>query len=124
MFDGTDVCWMPSWPVAIDREPRMNVAKFGDGYEQRALDGINWMNTTWKLKWTMRPYAVLTAMDIYLTDAQAGSFPYLTPTGVLANVFCDKWTVTWSYKGNIDDYGDLEAEFRNANGFGIVGALG
>ena len=54
MFDDTSGCYAPSWPVDIEREPRMSIAKFGDGYEQRALDGINPMNTTWKPKWKMR----------------------------------------------------------------------
>jgi phage-related protein len=123
-FDGTDPCWKPTWPVTTDREPRMNTAKFGDGYEQRTLDGINSMNSTWKLKWTMRPISVLAAMDAYLTNAQAGAFPFLIPgTTTVVNVFCDKWSTTLSYQGSTNDYGDLDAEFRIANGVAIAGAM-
>ena len=123
-FDGTDNCWIPTWPIDVSREPRMNVSKFGDGYEQRALDGINWMSTTWNLKWPMRPSGVIVAMDAYLTAMQAGAFPFFDPlSNQTVQVFCDSWKVSWTYKGNKDDYGDLEAEFRIANGDGIVGAL-
>jgi phage-related protein len=119
-FDGTDSCWNPTWPIDIDREPRLQIAKFGDGYEQRMLDGINWMTSTWKLKWSMRPHDVLIAMDDYLTDVQADAFPFLDPhSQTLVMVFCDKWSISWSYRGNSADYGDLSAEFRNANGRGV-----
>ena len=91
MFDDTSGCYAPSWPVDIEREPRMSIAKFGDGYEQRALDGINPMNTTWKPKWKMRPRDVLMAMDAYLTSRQAGAFPFYDPTPQqIVQVFCDK----------------------------------
>jgi len=121
MFDGTDGnCWAPDWPVAMDREPRMRVAKFGDGYEQRTIDGLNPMMTTWKLTWSMRPHDVLVEMEDYLTERWGAAFPFLDPhSGTLVNVFCDKWSVNWSYKGNKDHYGDLSAEFRRAYGASI-----
>jgi phage-related protein len=123
MFDDASGCYAPNWPVDIDREPRLSIAKFGDGYEQRNLDGINWMNTTWKCKWTMRPRDVLMTMDAYLTSMQAGAFPFFDQgTLTVVNVFCDKWTISWSYKGRADDYGSMDAEFRVANGDDIAGA--
>jgi len=124
MFDDPTGCYAPSWPIAIDREPRMNVAKMGDGYEQRILDGLNWMETTWNLKWPMRPRAILMDMDGFLTSQQGGAFDFYDQLSQqIVSVFCDKWSVNFSYQGNKADYGDMDAEFRIANGDGVIGAL-
>lgn len=124
MFEVATGCYAPNWPITNDKEPRMNIAKMGDGYEQRILDGLNWNKNTWQLKWSMRPRAIILDMNGYLLNIQAGSFPFYNPTTqLIENVFCDKWTITWNYRGNSADYGDLDAEFRSAFGDGIVGAL-
>lgn len=123
-FDGTVNCWNPDWPLEIKRKPRLTIAEFGDGYEQRILDSINWMDVDYNLKWTMRPRTILTAMNQYLTDIQAGSFAFYNPTTqVTEQVFCDEWTLTWAYKGRKADYGDLQATFRRAQGSGTLAAL-
>ena len=82
MFDDPTGCYAPSWPVAIDREPRMNVAKMGDGYEQRILDGLNWMETTWNLKWPMRPRAILMDMAGQGLQPAAGRCHRLLHVGI------------------------------------------
>jgi len=52
------------WPVAIDEPmqttPRVRVARFGDGYEQRAADGLHTQ---------LRTYSVRLAADHDLLDA-------------------------------------------------------
>jgi phage-related protein len=120
-FDGTSGgCWTPTWPVRIDREPRMKIAKFGDGYEQRVLDGLNPMQTSWNLQWDMRPRDDALAIDLYLTAQQGGAFDFLDPhTDSIVQVFCDKWSIDWVLKGNKGDYANIAAEFRNANGFAL-----
>lgn len=124
-FDGTSGgCWKPTWPVKMDREPRMRVAKFGDGYEQRVLDGLNWMNTTWALQWDMRPADVAVAMDEFLSGQQGGAFDFLDPlTNSIVQVFCDKWSIDWTHRGNSADYANVSAEFRTANGAALFGSL-
>jgi phage-related protein len=117
-FDGTSGnCWAPTWPVQVNREPRLHVAKFGDGYEQRTLDGINSMSTTWSLKWDMRPRAIAQAMDAYLVGLAGAAFNFLDPqTETVVKVFCDKWQLDWEYQGKKDEYATVTAEFRTANG--------
>jgi phage-related protein len=120
MFDDATGCYAPNWPDDMERTPRMTVTKFGDGYEQRVLDGINWMDTLWKLKWEMRPRSIVLDMDLYLSAQMGHSFPFYDPRRrTTVNVFCDNWTVTWNYRGQSDQYGDLQADFRYANGLGI-----
>lgn len=121
MFDGTDgPCWDADWPYTGEYSQRMRIAKFGDGYEQRTIDGLNPTITTWNLTWSMRPHDVLIAMQTYIETRYGAAFPWLpghAQNSIL--VFCDKWSVTWQYRGNKDNYGDLSAEFRRAYGAAI-----
>ena len=121
MFDGTIACWNPTWAVTMERKPRLLIAKFGDGYEQRTIEGLNPMETRWMLTWSMRPRDVLVDMDSFLTTRYGAAFDFLDPTyEVVVPVFCDQWTVTWVHKGFTDEYGDLAAEFRRAHGVAIA----
>lgn len=42
--------WIPSYGSTVNLEPKVNVHKFGDGYEQRNADGIN--NNLLKISYT------------------------------------------------------------------------
>src|SRR3954470_15174381 len=100
-FDGTGGnCWDPDWPYSGDYETRMRTAKFGDGYEQRIVDGLNPLMTTWKLTWSMRPRQVLIDMNIFLATRYGAAFPWLPLRAITpVLVFCDTWTAQWVYKG-------------------------
>lgn len=121
-FDGTTPCWYPAIPMNVARKPRINIAKFGDGYEQRMLDGINAMNTEYGVTFDMRPREVILAMDSYLQQRLARAFPFYDPTKkAIVNVFCDEWTVNWVFKKYDQnkvrsDWGTLTATFRIAYG--------
>lgn len=127
-FGGDDPCWRPSWPYGAEQEWRMRVAKFGDGYEQRILDGINALDLSFDLSFDTRPKAILLDMDAYLTSLKGSSFPYTDPaTGLTFYVFCDKWSIQWEMRRRKDpvtleyeDYGTLNAKFVKANGVGIA----
>lgn len=119
-FDGTTGCWWPDMPMTKASEPRLRIAQYGDGYEQRTLDGINFMKLTWSLSFTRRASTLL-AMDAYLVAQGGGAFLFLDPTTqLLHRVFCDQWSIQWEMKkwndGVRKDFGTLTAEFRKANG--------
>jgi phage-related protein len=117
-FDGTDQCFMPDVPVARDDEWRLHIAQFGDGYQQRALDGINALNRKWSLTWGSREAADINAMVAYLEAEKGSAFPFLEEqTGTTYTVYCDAWRVDWDLrrKGGVW-YGTLSAEFVKANG--------
>jgi phage-related protein len=121
MFDGSISCWIPDIPVKRDDEWRLRIAEFGDGYQQRTLDGINPLNRRWSLLWDMREADVINAMVAYLETRQAAAFPYLEQqTGLTYTVFCDAWQVSWELrrKGPVF-WGSLAAEFYKANGVDI-----
>jgi len=116
--------WCPTPPAEMTTEWRQNVAQFGDGYEQRELDGINALNRRWRVEYATRPQDVIQAMDAYLVAIGARAFPFREPaTGQIFQVFCDGWTVEWNlvrfYSGGGRlVFGSLSADFRKANGVG------
>lgn len=120
-FDGSVQCWVPDIPFTRNDEWRLNVAKFGDGYEQRVLDGINALDREWSLKWNNRTAAVITAMTTYLANLKAAGFLFKDPTtGLTYTVFCDSWSISWNLRRRGGDYyGTLDADFRKANGVAV-----
>lgn len=121
-FDVATPCWMPDVPYTQAEEWRLNIAQFGDGYQQRALDGINALKRTWSLTWTNREVAVVNAIIAYLGNVKAAAFNYYDPaTGLTWKVFCDAWSVSWGVRrpGGIY-YGTITAEFVKANGAAIT----
>lgn len=42
---------VPSLPLSFDETPRLNGPQFGDGYTQRALDGLNSLDQTMDVSW-------------------------------------------------------------------------
>jgi phage-related protein len=125
-FAGDTPCWVPDTPVGREEKWRMNVAKFGDGYEQRTLDGINALEQKWICTWEMRTKAVTMAMEAYWVAQKGNAFQFREPaTGVMYEVFCDEWKIDWVMrrKGpspvNPLYYATLSAEFRKANGITV-----
>ena len=124
MFDGSDHCWIPDVPAPRQNELRLRIAQFGDGYQQRTLDGINAKMLRWNLMWANRKLSEVLAMDAYLTAEKGSSFLFLDPlSSVTYRVFCDTWQTDLSVErrrqGMIEKWGTLTAEFYKANGSGV-----
>lgn len=123
-FDGSTPCWFPTIPISETRKPRIRIAQFGDGYEQRILDGINAYEVTWSLTFEHRKSDIIASMEAYLEDQKGTAFPFKHPVdGNTYMVFCDEWRVDWSFREWVEKVphfrGTLSAEFRKANGAGI-----
>lgn len=122
MADFSDGSWCPDTALESPRKWRLRVAKFGDGYEQRSLAGINALGREWKVTWSIRPRGMLEDMDAYLTATGAHSFVWLEPGfGEQVTVFCDEWSINWQQSRpdapwDKAAYGALSATFREANG--------
>jgi phage-related protein len=81
-------------PMQLDEQPRVRVAKYGDGYEQRVADGINNNPQKWQLSFSkQRGDDVQTVYDFIKARGAVESFEW-TPRGeVVARKFvCRKWT--------------------------------
>lgn len=84
--------WFPDASVQKKVEPRVRLARFGDGYEQRVRDGINTMPQTWGLQFT-GDRAEIDAIDDFLTrHGGSDSFLWTTPDGVQGHYICRSWS--------------------------------
>lgn len=98
-----------------NNKPRVFIANFGDGYEQRIANGINSLDQTIDVSFTTRPKADIddivaffeskggvTNFSFTMSDSNAGG------SEETIKVVCDTWDQTWVY----DDYYTLNAQFR------------
>lgn len=89
--------YVPSFSTSIDQEPKILEAKFGDGYEQAVLNGINSDPETWSLKFTnISSTNAQVIVDFFLTNETATTpFDWMNPNGVTGRYKCRKWTRTY-----------------------------
>lgn len=118
----SDGAWCPDIALEAGRKWRLDKAQFGDGYAQRALDGINALDQQWRVSWSIRPRDLLLEMDAYLKATKAHSFLFLDPgTGQTFTVLCDEWSLLWQASRpdapwELAAFGQLSATFIKANG--------
>lgn len=93
--------------VSVDKgfqrasSPRIHVANFGDGYEQRIADGINNLSQNMTLSFTTRPKAEIDDLVAFFESLGAVSKFRLTIDDTngaeTLKVVCKTWTQTWAY---------------------------
>jgi phage-related protein len=106
---------VPDKGFSRSNEPRVFIAEFGDGYEQRLANGINNIKQSFDVNFANRPKDEIddivaffeskkgaTAFNYVFSDSNAGS------NEETVKVVCEKWNQTWAY----DDYYNLSATFR------------
>ncbi len=88
----TTFTWIPDYPVRPKKQASVLSGKFGDGYEQRAADGINSIRREVALVFKNRTAAEIAAIDAFLT-ARNGveSFSWTPPNGAAGKWVCDSW---------------------------------
>lgn len=83
--------WL-STHAEMSEEPRVLAAKFGDGYEQRAEDGINTMLQVWDLKFErMQPEVGKAIRDFLKARKGVEAFYWTTKFGETKKFTCRKW---------------------------------
>ena len=87
--------WVPDIGAKTERAPRIRSVKFGEGYEQRALDGLNPDMRKRSLSFTGRSAAEAAAILAFL-EAQGGvtSFTYTHPGDSARTYKCASWSET------------------------------
>jgi phage-related protein len=87
--------YIPDFSARRETRPRVRSVRFGDGYEQRSIDGINSQPFTWSLTFNNRSDSEANAIESFL-QAQAGiaSFDWTPPSGDDAKWICRGWERT------------------------------
>jgi len=86
--------YKPDKSAAGSNAPRIRKAQFGDGYEQRALDGLNPDLAKWSLSFTGRSQADAFAIrDFFIAQGGVTAFDWTAPDGRTGKWVCDSWKV-------------------------------
>lgn len=87
--------YLPDPGPREQRKPRVRVAQFGDGYQQRVADGINTNPKNWSLAFTKRGQTEADGIMDFL-DARAGieAFDWTSPAGVAGKYICSEYERT------------------------------
>jgi len=109
----------PDKSLSRSSKPKIHLATFGDGYEQRLADGINSVKETFSVSFATRPKADIddivgyldslkgvTAFDFTIPDSNVAVSP--GPQETTIKVVCDDFSTTYEY----DDFYSATANFR------------
>lgn len=84
--------WGVAQGAAKELTPRVLSSKFGDGYEQRAGDGININQRKWSVSFISKSLAIADAIDDFLlTQDGITSFLWYPPSGLGGFWICRSW---------------------------------
>jgi phage-related protein len=92
--------WIADYDAGEDSTPRTLSAKFGDGYEQRAPDGINSLLRTWTWAFNNRSMVETGEITDFLklkngVTEFTHDLPGVTPTETVT-VVCRGWSKRWA----------------------------
>lgn len=83
--------WHPEFESSLDQEPKVNVTKFGDGYEQRSAQGINNNPQKWSLQFTASNQAAQDALNFVQARNAVESFTWTNPMEQTGVYVCRSW---------------------------------
>jgi phage-related protein len=114
LLDGTTQA-IPDRQLKHNSKPRTLRVSFGDGYEQRLVDGINNINQDFGLQFKNRTDDEIDDIVSFLDSKQGvASFDYTYPDTnavggeVTVKVVCEDYSVTFVN----DEFSSLDAKFR------------
>lgn len=89
--------WVPSRGFSGESTPRVNIAKFGDGYTQRSTIGINVLDKTWNLQFQQNSLDDINSIEsFFVTRKGVTPFSWLPPgESIEVKVVCTKWSKTY-----------------------------
>mgnify|MGYP002712599259 CR=1 FL=1 len=86
----------------MEMSPRVRVARFGDGYEQRAPDGIHALQRKWSVRLAADEATVKAADDFLRSRAGVESFDWTPPDHRPGRWVCRTWSVAYGPGGGAD----------------------
>jgi phage-related protein len=85
--------WRPNYDSKLSQEPKVNVTKFGDGYELRSPDGINNNPETWSVEFTRSSASFPDVLAFIQARNGLESFYWTTPFNQQKVFVCRKWSL-------------------------------
>ena len=91
----------PDKALKQDMKPRTLTAQFGDGYMQRARDGINTITETWSLSWKNRKQADGDKLvDFFESTGGIQAMTWTPPNATeTIKVIVNSWSVSYPQLG-------------------------
>lgn len=77
--------------ASAGRSIRVISNKFGDGYEQAVLDGLNAQETSLSLSWPVLTFEQCAEIDTFFTENKGKSFLWALPGQEQKRWRCDEW---------------------------------
>jgi phage-related protein len=94
----------PSNTSRLNREPRVLMVQYGDGYSQRTSDGLNANLRKWELVFRNIPDATAVSINSFLeTEAGITAFDWTAPGDSSRKWICRQWSRTYIDSG-INDF--------------------
>lgn len=85
--------WIPSFEIEQQKRPRVLRSQFGDGYQQRTVDGLNANPNRFPLTFQQRDQAEADAIMAFLDNAAgAANFDWTPPGGVAGKYICPEYS--------------------------------
>jgi len=102
--------WIPDYNgTGADYEPKKKVTKFGNGYSQRASDGLNPNPGMFSVSFLGRDTTEAAAIEAFLEAAKGVDyFLWTPPRKTQIKVICEKW----SRRPAKGPYDDITATFE------------
>ena len=83
--------WLAEYGASQDITPKVNTAKFGDGYEQRTRNGINTKPREWSLTFN-KVSSEIDKIETFLSNrGGVESFDWTPPRGSSGKWLCSSW---------------------------------
>lgn len=114
-----DFTWIADYDAGEDSTPRVLTAQFGDGYKQRAADGLNALLRTWNWSFNNRSAAETMAIIAFLKSKNGvmeftHDLPDSSPVETVS-VICPSWSRKWV---GFDTY-NVTAKFEEVVTIGV-----
>ena len=92
----------PDKGMSRKAKPRIRVAKFGDGYEQRIVDGINSVEESYTVNFSNRTKEIIDDIAGYFETLGSASFDFTIPDSNnsgerVIKVVCSEFDITYDY---------------------------
>jgi phage-related protein len=92
----SDFDYQPAYGLQVKKQPKVHIARFEEGYEQRTAAGINNKLRMWNLTFS-RVTADIDAIETFL-DGKGGTTTFTwTPSGESeVTVICREWNINYN----------------------------